>query len=152
MGPYVTLGQCGSVIVCQRRNALRRQSSSHSGSFFLAEMIRTVSSESPAAIVSDSMSVSKPAWYSLLISDSIELLIGCCRSDVLVVQSRRCDSRFPIPDSRVAYTVLAAARATRDVLSPLHHRAEELREEPLFGDAHFRKLLGDRAKHAVVLA
>jgi hypothetical protein len=71
----VTLGQCGSVIVCQRRNALSRQSSSHSGSFFLAEMIRTVSSVSPAAIVSASMSVSKPAWYSLLISVSIELLI-----------------------------------------------------------------------------
>src|SRR3954464_9821717 len=114
MGPYVTLGQCGSFIVCQRRNALSRQSSSHSGSFFLAEMIRTVSSVSPAAMVSASMSVSKPAWYSLLISVSIELLIGCCRSDVLVVHDR------------FANTVFAAARATGDVLPPLHHRAEEL--------------------------
>src|SRR5688572_24478229 len=75
MGPYVTFGQCGSVIVCQRRNALSRHSSSHSGSLFLAEMMRTVSSDNPGGMVSASMSVSKPAWYSLLISDSIELLI-----------------------------------------------------------------------------
>src|SRR5215213_4002752 len=138
MGPYVTLGQCGSFIVCQRRNALSRQSSSHSGSFFLAEMIRTVSSESPAAIVSASMSVSKPAWYSLLISDSIELLIGRFPSDLSVVHEL-----LPIPAPRFPNAVLAATRSTRDVLPSLHHRTEELRQKPLFGDAHFRKLFSD---------
>src|SRR5215203_7087849 len=105
MGPYVTLGQCGSVIVCQRRNALRRHSSSHSGSFFLAEMIRTVSSDSPGAMVSASMSVSKPAWYSLLISDSIELLIGS-RRYVVFEASLTADpvSRFPSPASLTQYS------------------------------------------------
>src|SRR4029079_16555659 len=37
-GTYFTFGQCGSFIVSQRRYALSRQSSSHSGSSFLAEI------------------------------------------------------------------------------------------------------------------
>jgi hypothetical protein len=45
------------------------------GSFFRAEIARTTSSFNPGGNVSDSMSVTNPASYSRLISDSIELLI-----------------------------------------------------------------------------
>ncbi len=45
------------------------------GSFFRAEIARTTSSFKPGGNVSDSMSVTNPASYSRLISDSIELLI-----------------------------------------------------------------------------
>src|SRR5689334_13472047 len=47
----------------------------NSGSFFRAEIARTTSSLSPGGNVSDSMSVTNPASYSRVISDSIELLI-----------------------------------------------------------------------------
>src|SRR5712691_2236265 len=50
-------------MVSQRRNASRRQSSIHSGSFFLAEMKRTVSSERPLGAFSDSISVTNPYLY-----------------------------------------------------------------------------------------
>jgi hypothetical protein len=43
----VTFAQHGSGMVCQWRNAFSRHSSSHSGSFFLAEMKRTMSSLRP---------------------------------------------------------------------------------------------------------
>src|SRR5688500_15521428 len=45
-------------------NAFRRQSRSHCGSSFLAEMKRTVSSLRPFGAKSDSMSVMKPYLYS----------------------------------------------------------------------------------------
>ncbi len=52
--------QSGASIVCHRRNAFSRQSSIHSGSFFLAEMKRTVSSVRPLGANSCSMSEEKP--------------------------------------------------------------------------------------------
>ncbi len=57
---YFTFGHAGSVIVSQWRYAFSRNSSSHSGSFFFAEMKRIVSSLSPLGAVSDSMSVTNP--------------------------------------------------------------------------------------------
>src|ERR1043165_8401147 len=48
----------------QWRYALRRQSSSHSGSVFFAEMVRMISSLRPGGIDSDSMSLTKPYLYS----------------------------------------------------------------------------------------
>ena len=50
----------GSVISRHARNAASRHSSSHSGSVFLAEMKRTVSSLRPGGAVSASISVTKP--------------------------------------------------------------------------------------------
>ena len=50
----------GSVILRHARNAASRQSRSHSGSPFLAEMKRTVSSLRPGGAVSASISVTKP--------------------------------------------------------------------------------------------
>src|SRR3954462_15313259 len=64
MGSYLTFCQVGSFIVSHRRNALRRHSSSHSGSFFFCEMRRTTSSFRPLAIVSLSTSLTKPYLYS----------------------------------------------------------------------------------------
>ena len=55
-----TLCHFGSVIALQRRNAFSRQSSSHSGSPFFAEMTRTMSSFSPGGIASASTSVTNP--------------------------------------------------------------------------------------------
>src|SRR3989304_2211215 len=60
---YLTFGQAGSVMVSQCRNALRRNSRSHSGSPFLCEMSRIVSSDSPLGATSASISVTKPCWY-----------------------------------------------------------------------------------------
>src|SRR5215467_12989193 len=62
-------------MVSHRRYALRRHSTMKSGSFFRAEIARTTSSFNPGGKVSDSMSVTNPASYSRVISDSIELLI-----------------------------------------------------------------------------
>ena len=59
-GGKCTLCHAGSVIVRQKRNAFRRHSSSQSGSPFLAEMIRTISSFSPGGTASASTSVTKP--------------------------------------------------------------------------------------------
>ena len=59
-GGKCTLCHFGSVMVCQTRNAFRRQSSSHSGSPFLAEMMRMMSSFSPGGTASASMSVTNP--------------------------------------------------------------------------------------------
>src|SRR6476619_6975243 len=56
---------------CQARNAFRRNSSSHSGSFFFAEIARTTSSLRPGGSVSDSMSVTKPYLYSRVASCSM---------------------------------------------------------------------------------
>src|SRR5215212_12024198 len=50
-------------MVSQRRKASRRHSSIQAGSFFLAEMKRTVSSDSPLGALSDSISVSNPYRY-----------------------------------------------------------------------------------------
>src|SRR3982751_1539357 len=69
-------GQCfGSVIVSQWRYAFNRNSSIHSGSFFFAEISRIVSSFNPFGIVSDSMSVTKPYLYSLLVRTSMLLIL-----------------------------------------------------------------------------
>ena len=59
-GGKCTLCHAGSAIVCQKRNAFSRHSSSHSGSPFLSEMIRMISSFSPAGTASASISVTKP--------------------------------------------------------------------------------------------
>src|SRR3546814_818597 len=63
MAGNVTSGQVGSGMVIQCRYAFRRHSSSHSGSAFLAEMKRTISSFRPLGAVSASMSVTKPYLY-----------------------------------------------------------------------------------------
>ena len=60
MSGYRLSLQSGSSIVSHFRNAFSRNSSIHSGSFFFAEMIRTVSSLRPFGIVSVSMSVLNP--------------------------------------------------------------------------------------------
>src|SRR3954447_14058281 len=65
------LGQlCGSAIFDQPRNAFNRQSRSHLGSPFLAEISLTMSSFRPRGATSDSISVTKPYLYSLLTSVS----------------------------------------------------------------------------------
>src|SRR5688572_16565944 len=53
------------------RNALSRHSSSHAGSFFLAEISRTTSSLSPFGISSASTSVTNPYLYSRVASSSM---------------------------------------------------------------------------------
>src|SRR4029079_19708662 len=50
-------------MVRQRRWAARRHASIHSGSSFLAEMKRTMSSDRPLGALSDSMSVTNPYLY-----------------------------------------------------------------------------------------
>src|SRR5437867_11376744 len=68
----------GSRIVSHVRYALSRQSSSHTGSFFFAEIRRTISSLSPRGTVSCSMSVTNPYLYSRLARSwmtSVEVLI-----------------------------------------------------------------------------
>src|SRR3989442_2315994 len=75
MGPYCTLGQCGSGIFSQLRYALSRQSSIHAGSPFFSEMSRMTSSLKPGGTVSDSISVTKPYLYGWRTWDSIPLLI-----------------------------------------------------------------------------
>src|SRR5947208_3734916 len=64
----------GSSIFSQLRYALRRNASSHSGSFFFAEIRRTVSSLSPRGIVSASISVTQPYLYSRFASISAVLI------------------------------------------------------------------------------
>src|SRR5215208_3571209 len=66
---------CGSVILIQPRYALSRHSSSHSGSPFLAEIKRMMSSFSPLGAASASISVTKPYLYSLPTSASTDELI-----------------------------------------------------------------------------
>ena len=68
------MGQRGSSMVSQCRNALSRHSSIHSGSSFLAEMSRTTSSESPGGTISCSTSVMKPNLYSWLANCSMVLV------------------------------------------------------------------------------
>src|SRR5215203_6934053 len=63
MGPYSTRAHVGSRIVSQRRYASSRHSSIHCGSFFLAEIKRTVSSDRPFGAFSDSISVTNPYLY-----------------------------------------------------------------------------------------
>src|SRR4051794_25622762 len=80
------LGQlCGSLILTQPRKALSRHSSSHSGSPFLAEIKRIMSSFSPLGAASASMSVTKPYLYSLLTSVSTDELI---RFPLTIVRQR----------------------------------------------------------------
>src|SRR5438105_2728017 len=70
-------------MVIQRRYAPSRQSSIHSGSPFLFEMKRTISSLRPLAAVSDSMSVVKPYLY---LSTSMPLTSSIVsRSDMVVL-------------------------------------------------------------------
>ena len=56
-------GAIGSLIAFQRLNASRRHASIHSGSFFFAEMKRTVLSSSPFGALIVSIAVSKPYLY-----------------------------------------------------------------------------------------
>jgi hypothetical protein len=58
-----TFAHAGSSSTSQRRYASRRHSSIHSGSPFLAEIKRMVSSERPLGAYSCSMSVMKPCSY-----------------------------------------------------------------------------------------
>ena len=62
MGGNSTLAQFGSLspILSQRWYAFSRKSSRNSGSFFLAEIMRTICSSNPLGAISDSMSVTKP--------------------------------------------------------------------------------------------
>src|SRR5437868_15122631 len=62
-------------MVSQRRYALSRHSSMNSGSFFLAEIVRIMSSLRPGGTVSVSTSVTNPYAYSRLTSASIPELI-----------------------------------------------------------------------------
>src|SRR5215208_3581878 len=88
------LGQlCGSAILAQPRKAFKRHSSSHSGSPFLDEIRRMVSSVRPRGAISDSMSVTKPYLYSLLTSVSTDELMH----SPLLAQRRNCRSA---PDIR----------------------------------------------------
>ena len=59
-GGNETLCHSGGVIVSQKRNACSRQSSSQSGSCFLAEISRMMSSFSPGGIRSSSIGVTNP--------------------------------------------------------------------------------------------
>src|SRR6476661_4049262 len=132
MGGYTTFDQCGSVMVCQRRNALRRQSSSHCGSPFLFEMKRTVSSERPGGSVSVSISVLKPYWYSRLTSASMVELMPA-----------------PVPAS-CGHSVLATSAAVPPVRPALGTYAEQPLDEPFLRGACLRKPLGDFLHRAVV--
>src|SRR5881227_3554192 len=53
------------------RNAFRRHSSIHAGSFFFAEILRTMSSFRPGGSSSASTLVTKPYLYSRVASSSI---------------------------------------------------------------------------------
>ena len=79
---YFTFGHFGSVIVSQWRYAFSRNSSSHSGSFFLREMSRITSSDRPFGVVSESISVTKPCSYGLSIRFWRTALIGQAASSV----------------------------------------------------------------------
>src|SRR6185369_8441006 len=62
------LAHFGSASACsslaQWRYAFNRHSSSHSGSFFFADIVRTISSPRPGGTDSDSISLTKPYLYS----------------------------------------------------------------------------------------
>src|SRR5215210_9033537 len=68
-------------MVSQWRYALRRHSSIHSGSSFLAESIRMTSSFNPGGKVSCSTSVMKPNWYSWVANCSM-VLVGVCMASL----------------------------------------------------------------------
>src|SRR6266480_5720273 len=82
MAGYLIIGQaCGSSIVSQCRYAFSRQSSSHLGSFFLAEMKRMISSFSPIGAESASISVTNPHLYSRFARSWISVVsVGIVRS------------------------------------------------------------------------
>src|SRR3954462_353741 len=65
------LAHVGSCWLSQWRDALRRPSSIHSRSSFLAEMKRTTSSLNPGSRVSCSTSVMKPNLYSCVANCSM---------------------------------------------------------------------------------
>src|SRR5215207_6983443 len=108
-------------MVSHRRYALRRHSSSHSGSFFFAEMSRTVSSLSPRGMVSASMSVTKPYWYSRLTSCSMELLMEL--PQVFVLTTAECGvprvwvrsgrSHVPLCPERLSHAALGTRHFIR---------------------------------------
>src|SRR5918997_3236578 len=88
------LGQlCGSAILSQPRKAFRRHSSSQSGSPFLADIKRMMSSFRPLGAESDSISVTNPYLYSLLTSVSTDELM---RSPLEEERS----APQPVPDTR----------------------------------------------------
>src|SRR3954451_24580724 len=66
--------QRGSAMVSQCRYAFRRHCSIKSGSFFLAEIWRMISSFRPRGTVSVSTWVTKPYLYSRLASSAIVLV------------------------------------------------------------------------------
>src|SRR5664280_2619576 len=71
MGGYFTFGHVGTVMVFQCRYAFKRHSVSHSGSCFLEEMRRTMSSFNPGGAESVSTSVKNPYLYSCLTKPSM---------------------------------------------------------------------------------
>src|SRR5208283_3193681 len=82
-------------MVCQCRNAFRRQSSRNCGSFFFSDIARTTPSSSPGGKLSDSISVTKPWRYFWPISAST----SCDLLDT--ISSFRCVApRFDGPSRR----------------------------------------------------
>src|ERR1700690_376030 len=83
-------------MVCQCRNALRRQSSKNAGSFFLSDIARTTPSSSPGGKLSDSMSVTKPWRYfwPMSASTSCDLLDTIEFQFSLRARSRRVAPNF----------------------------------------------------------
>src|SRR5205085_9002747 len=119
MGGYLMFAHFGSA--CDRSNeaqwryARSRHSSMNSGSFFLAEMIRIVSSLSPLGTLSSSSSVTKPHLYSRCARSLIVFRL------VLIELSRSHGS--PAPDFPAAPGWQSAASAGSSLpasISPLH--------------------------------
>ena len=143
MGPYLTLPQVGSFIVSHVRYAFRRQSSSHSGSCFLAEIIRTMSSLSPRGTDSCSTSVKKPYLYSRLASCSIVSV------DVLMIHSSpRCSmlNDTPQPQVLVACGLLRRKPLLKQARVVVEHGAVQ-QPEALRIDEHLRAVRPIRKRH-----
>src|SRR5262249_33574629 len=122
------------VISFQRWNASSRHSSIHSGSFFLPEMKRTMSSFSPFAARSVSMSVTKPYLYFSPARSATRSVVSRKAITVLLCRDRRapCHQAAPASDSRIHIVILArpaeahADTAARECLVDTH-RGEHMR-------------------------
>src|SRR5512134_1980374 len=94
----------------------------NAGSFFLAEIVRTMSSFRPRGMDSDSMSVTKPYWYSLLASSWMVLV-----EVLMVLLNVRLKGRngnkagFAAEARRQIRTVLLTHFFDRQVSKPLCH-------------------------------
>src|ERR1035438_7386449 len=90
--------QLGSSKVSQWRYAFNLHSSSHSGSFFFAEMNRTISSLNPFGAESDSKSEMNPYLYSVFATFSNN---SC---SVLIFLDENCQELRTLQDSFINYT------------------------------------------------